>query len=344
MYFVLYDRNLRSIGETYILESWSRTQRAVDFDDMKIAGEQIPYYANPFFVVVNDRQGKMMFSGLASTPSIDEKTKKTTLSLKDYLTLTNTEIVVDWSKFTGETVAEYLEFIFSLWLEQTETGFSGIQIDTSDLVDIPLDSEIQFGESKENVSLYPLVSDALNYYNLYCDYDLNIPEKTLTYIFKRASINPVSIRLSDFGVDFIEKSFGEYNRASVYNHLYEKKQEWALTESNTVVKLPSDESLVYPAKNKNFVAEEEGDESLYEAVYDAVMGLAGNRYQENIDLNAQQYKSILDLSSTDFSYRASVYTKEGYYRDLPVGEIETDSKGKHVIRLGHRIQELTQEL
>jgi hypothetical protein len=29
---------------------------------------------------------------------------------------------------------------------------------------------------------------------------------------------------------------------------------------------------------------------------------------------------------------------------LPVGEIETDSKGKYIVRLGHRIQELTQEL
>ena len=77
MYFVLYDRHVKSIGETYILESWNRIQRATDFDEMKIVGEEIPQEANPFFVVVNDRQGKQLFSGLASTPSIDDKTKKT---------------------------------------------------------------------------------------------------------------------------------------------------------------------------------------------------------------------------------------------------------------------------
>ena len=78
MYFVLYDRHLRSIGETCILESWSRIQRAVDFDDLKIVGEEIPYSAEPYFVVVNDRQGKIKFSGLASTPIIDDKQKKIT--------------------------------------------------------------------------------------------------------------------------------------------------------------------------------------------------------------------------------------------------------------------------
>ena len=105
-----------------------------------------------------------------------------------------------------------------------------------------------------------------------------------------------------------------------------------------------DSYLVYPAKNKNFIATENTDDSVYDAIYDAVMGLAGNRFQENIDLNAQQYKSILDLASIDFSYVISAYADDGYYRDLPVGEIETDSKGTHIVRLGHRIQELTQEL
>ena len=76
MYFVLYDRHLNSIGETYILEDWSRIQRAVDFDETRISGEQIPYSADPFCVVINDRQGKQVFSGLASTPSTDEKNFK----------------------------------------------------------------------------------------------------------------------------------------------------------------------------------------------------------------------------------------------------------------------------
>ena len=140
--------------------------------------------------------------------------------------------------------------------------------------------------------------------------------------------------------------------------MFEKNQEWALTASNNIVKLPSAEELVYPAKTRNFVAQEvtettTGDngetikttsDGINTAVHNAVMGLANNRYQENMDLNAQQYRSIVDLTAVDFSYIFDVYTNAGKYKSLPVGEIETDSKGTHIVRLGHRVQELTQEL
>lgn len=358
MYFVLYDRFLKSIGETYILESWSRVQRAVDFDDLKITGEQIPYSANPFLVVINDRQGKLVFSGLASTPVIDEKSKKTSISLKDYATLFNTEILVDWSKFSGSTVGQYIQFVFNLWLAQTDVGFSSIQCDVSDLSSVSMDSGIPLGDGVESVSVHDLIFDTLNYYNLYYTANLDIRNKVLTFRFLRCSLRSVSLRLSDFDVNTIEKSFGEYNRATVYNHTHTIHSQWALTEDNSVVKLPTDKDLVYPAKNRNFVSgykapdevkdaakeEQEKRNALYDALYDAVMGLAENRYQENIDLNVQKYRSILDLSAVDFSYSAEVYLDDGYYKKIPVGEIETDSKGKHIVRLGHRIQELTQEL
>lgn len=433
MFFAMYDRFLKSMGETYILESWSRIQRAVDFDELKIVGEQIPQSANPFFVVANDDKGKMMFSGLASTPMIDEKGKKTTMYLKDYTTLFNTEIIVDWSKFKGETVGEYVDFLLSIWIYQIDVGFSGISWDVSDLSDILLDPDIPLGENVENVSLSELVFDVLNYYEVHCLPELDIFKKKLIFFFKKSSLNTVSVRLRDFGVTDIEKSFGEYNRATIYDYNHNKIQQWSLTPENNIIKIfpvgiknvielggelsgggslekvliemylikgselkdgdkmvhddeeadiwyykegtyglrcltngwfhknknsiisgiymdnvlyvgREDSHLIYPAKNRNFVASENNDNSLYDAIYDAVMGLAGNRYQENIDLNAQQYKSILDLTSIDFSYKISVYTDDGYYKDLPVGEIETDSKGRHIVRLGQRIQELTQEL
>lgn len=358
MYFVLYDRFLKSIGETYILESWNRTQRATDFDELKIVGAEIPQNANPFLVVINDRQGKQMFSGLASTPSIDDKAKKTSLSLKDYLTLLNSEIIIDWDKFTGSTVASLIDFVFNTWQEQIDVGLANIVCDTSAISDIALDTELYNFSGKENVLAYNLIADAISYYDLYNENKLDLRNKTLTFYFKKSSLNPLSIRLSDFGVNAIEKSFGDYNRATVYSSTFVKNQEWALTENNKVVKLPSTESIIYPAKNRNFIAQEKTetitgengesveikDDGINDAVYEAVMSLASNRFQENIDLNAQQYKSIIDLTNIDFSYTIKVYTNEGEYKTLPVGEIETDSKGNHIIRLGHRVQELTQEL
>ena len=349
MYFVLYDRFLKSIGETYILESWSRTQRAVDLDSLKIEGAQIPFSADPFLVVVNDRQGKQMFSGLASTPSINDKTKKTSIILKDYCTLWNSEIVINWALFTGSTVGEYLNFILSAWKSQTDLGFSGSVVwSVSDLGFEPLTNSLD-PSGTQSINVYSYISGLINYYDLYVSPILDLDKKTLTFTFHKSSINYVSVRLSDFGVNVIEKSFGEYNRAAVYDYQFQKQQEWALTLDNSVVKLPTNKNLIYPAKYKNFIAEEPSEDlsdsgAINNAVYDAVMGLSNNRYQENIDLDAQQYKSLLDLTYIDFSYRVAVYTDEGYYKDLPVGEIVTDSKGKHIVRLGHRIQELTQEI
>lgn len=364
MYFVLYDRFLNAIGSTYILESWSRTQRAVDFDELKIEGEQIEYSLNPFIVVVNDPQGKLQFSGLASTPMLNKKSNKTTIFLKDYTTLWNTDIIVDWSQLNQSDLrlSQYVNFILNLWLAQTDVGFENISWSTERLSEIAWDSEIPLGKDIESVSVYTLIQDAMILYGFYCVPKLDVYTKTLTFVFYPVGINHAEIRLKDFGIDVVEKSFGDYNRAAVYTHTYEKYQQWALTENNAVTRLPSSASLIYPAKNKNFVSSykppdeppTEPDKisqenskvitALNNALYDAVMGLAQNRYQEEIDLDLQQYASVMSLESVDFSYLISVYTEDGLYKDIPVGEIQTDSKGKHIIKLGYRVQELTQEI
>lgn len=344
MYFILYDRNLKSIGKPYLIESWSRIERAIDFDDLKIIGEQIPYSAEPFIIVANDKKGKMLFSGLASTPISDEKQKKSSIYLKDYATLFNSEIIVNWSEFTGANLDEFISFVLDKWLQQTDVGFENIVYDVSKVANIRLDSNISLGNSMENVSVHDLIFDAINYYNLYYKATLDLSQKKLSFSFFSAGKNIRDIKLSDFDQLGIEKSFGDYNRACVYDYTYTKKEEWALTENNTVVKLPSVSKLVYPAKNKNFIAEEDTQDSVYKTIYEAVMSLAQNRYQVNLDLNAQQYRSIIDLTSVDFSYSINVYADEDFYKKLPVGEIETDSTGKHIVRLGYRIQELTQEI
>lgn len=341
MYFVLYDRFLKTIGETYVVESWSRTRRAVDFDDLSVVGEKIPQSANPFLVVVNDRKGKQMFSGLASTPIIDEKQKKTSISLKDYATMFNTEIIVNWGNFSGEFLSDYLSFVFETWLSQTDVGFPGILLDASNVSNIPLEHEYTVGTGIESVSMSSLIFGALNFYDLYYTTELSLSKKTITFCFCPAFQKTISIRLKDFNIDTVEKSFGAYNRVSVYDSLYNKVEEWALTEDNKVVKLPSKAPLLYPAKNRNFISQ---GEDISSARYDALVSLSGNRYQENIDLAVHANRSAVDLSTVDFSYGVDVYTEDGFYRNLPVGEIETDSAGKNIVRLGYRVQDLTQEI
>ncbi len=351
MYFAMYNRFLESIGETYTVESWQRTQRAMDFDSLKITGEQIPYSAEPFIVEVCDRQGRQLFSGLASTPEINDKSKKTTITLKDYTTLFNTEVVVNWSNLNQENLSldRYFKFIFKEWITQTDVGFKTFKLDTTRLKEVLWDTEIPLGEGVENVSMHDLVYEPMSYYKLYCIPTLDVQHKTLTFTFYPVGKYQHSVKLKDLGITSLNKSFGEVNRVTVYNRLYEKISQWAITEDNSIVKLPSNKELVYPAKNKNFIAEEPSEDlteqqALWDATYEAVMELTNNLYQEDIEIDLQAYSSVIGSVPWDFSYMVTAYTDDGVYKNLPVGEIETDSKGKHIIRLGYRVQELTQEL
>ena len=259
------------------------------------------------------------------------------------MTLFNTEVILDWGIFDGTSLSQYIDFI--LWNWKTQTGVGDIFIwDSTDLTELALDEDIPLGSSKESVLVSSLIFDALKYYDIFCETKVDLYKRSVTFLFKRSKRNTVSLRLSDFGVQDIEKSFGEYNRACILRPDFTKFSEWALTDDNQVVLLPSQKITLYPPKKRNFVAKDEKVDSINDATYDAVMGLANNRYQENIDIDAQQYKSIIDLTSLDFSWMVTAYFEDGQVRELPVGEIETNSKGKHIIRLGHRIQELTQEL
>lgn len=350
MYYVLYDRHLKTIGETYLLESWSRTQRAYDLDAMSITGEQIPSSADPFLVVVSDRQGKQVFSGLAGTPEIDDKSKKTTITLKDYKTLWNTEVAVDLGLQTlNPYVWQYVDKILSAWVSTEPVGLNNIQWDLSRVSHILFDESLGYTSGRQIIHVRDALSGVLSYYDIYCVPRLDLYSKTLTFVFYAAGLNTISIRLSDFGIDKIEKSFGEYNRAHIYRHDLTLADSWGLTVDNAVVRLPTEKELVYPAKIKTFVADEPSEESsdmavVNQAVYNAVMDLAQNRYQENIDIDVVRGRSVVDLSQVDFSYSVQVYVDQGIYKTLPVGEIHQDSKGSHLIRIGYRTQELTQEI
>lgn len=348
MYFVLYDKNLNPIGNPYKLEKWSRTQRAVDFDNLKIVGAEINLSRDPFLVVVNNKHGNMLFSGLVSTPTIDAKAKRTSIILKDYLTLLNSEIIINLSEFSGTNLHAYIEFILNSWSSQIDVGFSTDWNISVSLSLMELSHNIKTGTQSINVCNHIL--GLLDYYGVYVICDLNIPEKKIIFKFNKNGQFTLPVKLSDFEVGTIEKSFGECNRATVYNHVYEKKQEWALTIDNEVVKLPSPKPLVYPAKNKNFIAKEPNDNldetsAVNNAAYDAVMELSKNRYQETIELDAKKTEALFNSIPFDyFAYYIDVYTDDGFYKKFPIGEIITDSDGKHILKLGFRIQELTQEI
>ena len=341
MYYVLYDRSLKPIGSSYLLESWSRVKRSYDFDSMTIEGEQIPLSADPFLVVVNDRQGRLSFSGLASTPDSNEKTKKTKISLKDYRTLWNTDVMLS-GKPKKIYLDQEIDALLSAWKSTCVTGLPSVSWDLSRITSILIKESI---EGSQNIFLKDVIFGLLSIYNIYVEPVLDLYRRTLTFVFKPSGKNSVSIRLKDFNISNVEKSFGDTNRVRVYNKSLSLMQYWGLTQDNRVIKISSEtEDLLYPAKIKNYIADSDEAEDVNNTVVEAVLELAQNRYQENIDIDIQQGKSIIDLSQVDFSYSVNTYIDGEKYKVLPVGEIETNSKGKHILRLGHRMQELTQEM
>lgn len=341
MYAVLYDQNMSSYRGLYKIESWNRVQRAYDFDTMSIVCQQLPSEASPFFVVVNNEKGHELFSGLAGTPDIDDKTQKTTLVLKDFMTLMNSEIIIPWATITtnypNASVKTIFDVILGLWTTQNgEIGFDGISWNTDSLSNITADTSVIPTET-ESALVYDIISQYMSYYDLFCTPVLDVHSKSLTYNFSKVGIRTKNIRLSDYGIDRIVKDFGEYNKVSVYNTSYVLQDSYVLCEDNTIVKEPTNKPLVYPIKNRNYIAS--SDEDIASARYDAIMGLAENRYQENFDIDASNDSVLRGIS---FDTAVNIYTDLGLYKKMPVGEIETDSNGKYRLTIGYRTQLLTQ--
>lgn len=347
MYYVAYDRNLNTIGSTYVLEKWRRTRRAYDYDDMSIEGERIPDNAEPFFIVVNDKTGHINFSGLASTPENDDETNKTKITIKDYRTLFNSDIVVDWSDYAGTTLKSLFDMVLGEWKTQNgEIGFDNIEFNTDGIADVLLDTEIALGAEKESFSVYEFISENMYYYSVFVETLLDVYAKKLTFTFKKVGTRKVTVKLADFGIGKVAKDFGEYNQATVYTANFEKHGVWILTADNEIAKMEGGKSFnrIYPVKNKNFVASSGESDDLYSAVYDAVMGLATNRYTESFDLDVSSNPAGVYIENIGFDTSVEVYTADGYYKTLPVGEIEQDSDDTHIIRVGYRAQDLTQIL
>lgn len=331
MYFLLYDRGLNSFDGSYILESWTRTQRAYDFDDMQFIGEAVSPEIEPFFVVAMDYRGKQLFGGLCSNPEIDEKTKKSTIIVKDFLTLFNTDIIIDMAPM--QTVKELFEYI----AVNCNCGFSSIQIDTTEIASIILENKADKG----NYLAYEIMSQQFSYYGIYAKSWLDINAKKIVIKFaKLGGENTKKIRLKDFGVERISKNIGEITRVAIFGNDFKKIESFVLGYDNNIYKEPTSNNLVYPLKTKNFVASSAEAKDVEQAKYDALMELAKNRYNENIDIEDR----FNYLENVDFGYLLEVSTEKGIYKMLPLGEIETDSKGKHLFRVGYRPQLLTQIL
>jgi hypothetical protein len=346
MYFVMYDRQFNTIEGTYIVESWNLIRRSYDFDDIKITGEIIPPDAEPFFIVVNDKRGHEMFSGLANIPEIDGAARKSAITLKDYMTLFNSDIIVDWSTVPGATLKEFFTFVFGIWKTQNgAVGIDNVFID-ADEIDFPLDASLPFGTDIESISTYDVITDNMYYYGVWCEPVLSVQNKSLTFIFRKVGTVQIDVRLKDFGISRIEKAFGAYNQVSIWQKGASTPLEsWSLTADNNVVKLPSGKAVVYPVKNRNTLLESDAAAAdVNEARRAAVLELAGNRYQENFDLDVAKSRVSQELMNINFSTSVNVYTPLGLYKTLPVGEIETDDKGTYIVRIGRRPQELTQEL
>ena len=95
----------------------------------------------------------------------------------------------------------------------------------------------------------------------------------------------------------------------------------------------------YPVKAKIFK-----DQYLFNAQFQAILELCNNRWVDNIWLDSNDPKNPIDLSEVDIMNRFYIYTDDGFYKMLPVSEIElriTEKTLQKRIKLGFRKEKLT---
>lgn len=95
----------------------------------------------------------------------------------------------------------------------------------------------------------------------------------------------------------------------------------------------------YPIKTKIF-----SDPYLANAQFKAILELCNNRWVDNIWLDNNDPRNPIDLSDVEIMDRFYIYTEDGFYKMLPVSEIElklTENSIQKRIKLGFKKEKLT---
>jgi hypothetical protein len=318
----LYNRQFQVIGtNAFVIESWKKITRAFETDSIQFVGE-VPNIdiTSALFATVHDKFGNVLFGGLLSTPDSSNKTDKATIYLKDFITMFNTEIVIDMTAYA--TVDALITAMFGL---ATETGIT-INLDITGINAINLD----YAKDTTTINIKETIFELCKQYNLYYEANIDLINNRLNISFKKVGTATLDINLSEWDLKVTAQDFGIINKATVLSEIDAVEAVYYLCNDNVIRVAPSEEQKLYPIKNKNFIGEDRE--------YNAITILAENRYQENFDIN------VVDTQLQDYGFNTllTLYVNGIIYKQLPIGEIEEDSNGTKIIRIGYRPRLFTQ--
>lgn len=328
-----YDKNFKGLQNNASLvvdkSTYSLIKRPVEIDELKCNCEAYTENIQPTFLVVKDDVGNYIYGALAGVPLLNEK-NITEISSTDLKTLLSSDVILEPSSYSY--VYQYLNYIFAQWQSQVnQNSFSTELIYktyTNTIQSIAM-GDLFPSIEKQVYNAWDEMQAYLKFYGLFLETELDLINKKVKFIVGKTMVNPMNIKLWEYGirnygkwVASINECQGYYNNGSSWTAGYK----WILTSQNDITVTTSNRDI-YPIKRKVFVSEE----SLQDANTQALTELLANLYNENIEIQTTDI-------TPDFETSFAVYVNkgDGKYKDLPCGELIYDSSGLNKCQIGYR--------
>lgn len=329
MYITFYDRSFKAIGNnsSQIIESYSRTRRAYDFNEFSCVCEPLTIDAQPVFGVIRKNDGYYDYAVLNPVVDID-KNNKAKVSCRDLKAVFNTEVLYDFSKFNGEKITDFLAYLFNEWHDFDNCGFA-VEIDFADDCKNIEVIENTLPSHKDVYNTFDVMKKTFGVYDLFMSTKLDINGKKIV-----CHIGSTKKNIKNLNIDEYPNSFGrvaaDINTAIAYKDDYSESIRWYLLSDNSIT-LDASKRDIFPSRAKVFKSEH-----IEDASYDAIGELAENRFQEQIDINVYETADYDRLRTVDFDTSFKVYSNGKFYKTLPIGEIIDNEKNEMTIKIGYK--------
>jgi hypothetical protein len=356
MFITFYDENFIPLinNSSLNIEKFKLKKRSYDTNEFSCTCEPISVDIEPLFATIKNNQGERQYDMLRPIITIDKGNKSNVIA-RDLFAVFNTEVFIDFSTFSGITVAQFFQFIFNKWKAWDSSGFTNVVLNLN-FVDLsgPLyRPAILYTPTESGVyNILDLFKRALSLYGLYIDSEINIhpSAKSLEFTIRKSDEYIQNIRLEDFGIENFQKYEPSVNTAIVYATRAGGtiRDNWYLLKDGTISANPVLRD-VFPTRSQIFYVD--GDEldennsgktqaeknaafadAVNEATFNAVSELAKNRYKEMIAVNI--IKDYDRLKNVGFNTCFNVYYRNQFYKTLPIGEIEEDGTENRILRIG----------
>lgn len=343
------------------------TQRVYDADNFTASGTSDVDVNNACFLILHDNWGNYKYACFCDTITPDGYLR--TIKGKDFRTLLDTEVLLDYTKPLSYSPKLYDIFdkVCSLIFDNIDPIYKKINIEyiiPSAALDI--DTTSFFGSLQDTyqiINAYKFLKGFLKFYeyNITSKYDAYMGKIIFEFVKENETIQ---VNLNDFLHELQTNSI-EVNKAVAtikFNPISKDSEDnivitprpdtiatkyYYRTKDNRIIE--SDEAgdfegwigqRIYPVKMKIFEAE-----YLSEAQYNAVYELANARYVDNILLDNNAIVDPMDLSIYPLYTKFELYYEGKYFKTLPITEKHTkaDASGTSTsVKLGFKKIYLTE--